>query len=92
MRMLLEAGADPNALNAEGRSPCLAAAQLANLEGLRALLEFGADCEVATASGITPCAVATSSAHPRAAQLVEALEDRQAANGRLEDLFDHLGV
>ena len=70
------------ALNAEGRSPCLAAAQLANLEGLRALLEFGADCEVATANGITPCAVATSSAHPLTASRQRATSDARIRGGR----------
>ena len=53
VRILLQAGADPNALNSNGSSPALGAAFFGRPECLRILLEAGADPTIADEDGTT---------------------------------------
>ena len=53
VRILLDAGADPNALNKNGSSPALGAAFFGRPECLRILLEAGADPTIADEEGTT---------------------------------------
>ncbi len=53
VRILLDAGADPNALNSNGSSPALGAAFFGRPECLRLLLEAGADPMIADEEGTT---------------------------------------
>ena len=54
MRLLLDRGADVNAVDHRGYTPLHGAAQFGNLEGLRLLLERGGDPNVAAEGEITP--------------------------------------
>ena len=54
VKLLLEHGADPNALQAGGFTPLHAAAQNGDVETIGALLFHGADADVKSAEGKTP--------------------------------------
>jgi ankyrin repeat protein len=58
VRILLNAGADPNAKNDQGVTPLVYAAY--NLEKTRMLVEKGADVNAAGSAGITPLMIAAS--------------------------------
>jgi ankyrin repeat protein len=57
VRVLLEAGANPDAANAQGNSALHVAAHDGRLEVIRALVEGGASLDVRNADGLTPLEV-----------------------------------
>jgi uncharacterized protein len=69
-RLLLEAGAAPNAPQAGGWFAVLSAAQHGDEELIRLLQEFGADLSVRDRSGRTVAAVATEAGHYELAQWI----------------------
>jgi ankyrin repeat protein len=66
VRRLLQAGADPNAVDSRGYSPAQAAAEAGNAEGLRVLVGGGGDPNRRDAQGRTPLLLALQ-AHDAAA-------------------------
>lgn len=74
-RLLLRAGADPNATNDLGVTPLSLACVNANVALAAALLEAGADATLALPSGETPLMTAARTGQP---ELVRALLDRGA--------------
>jgi cytohesin len=70
VRLLLEAGADPNARQEGGFMPLHAAAQNGDRESAEALLERGADASAATDDGTTPAQLAAAAGHDELADFV----------------------
>jgi len=69
-RMLLEAGADPNAQSASGGTPLHTAAFTGNIPVIQMLLAAGADPEVQDHKGHTPLDTARERKHSEAAALL----------------------
>jgi len=81
MRLLLEAGADPNLCKAGNYSPLMSAADFGNLEMVKALVEAGGDLDYRSSSGrnVYDCAKG-----PYRKEIVEYLEKAKTtreANG-----------
>ena len=72
VRVLLEAGADPNAEQTSGWRPLHSAAQHGNLEIVRLLLQHGADPDLRTGGGRAPADVAEG---PARDEIVAALAE-----------------
>jgi ankyrin repeat protein len=70
VRLLLEAGADPNAIQQDSFRPLHAAAQNGNSELTRLLLEYGADPELTDDQGRVPRIIAEAAAHDEVAALL----------------------
>lgn len=69
VRMLLEAGADVNAVQEGGFTPLMGAAQNGNVEMVRLLLEHGADRTMQTEDGRSAYSIADGHADPAVAAL-----------------------
>lgn len=70
VRLLLVAGADPNAVQQDGFRPLHAAAQNGNSELTRLLLEYGADPELTDDQGRVPRVIAEASGHDEVTALL----------------------
>jgi ankyrin repeat protein len=70
VRMLLEAGADPNARSATEGTPVHTAAFTGNVPVLEMLLAAGGDANAADRKGFTPLDYARDQSHPEAAALL----------------------
>lgn len=70
VRMLLDAGADPNAGSASGGTPLHTAAFTGSIPIIQVLLAAGADPDIADAKGHTPLDVARERGHSEAAALL----------------------
>jgi ankyrin repeat protein len=70
-RIVLEAGADPNARQQAGYTAMHEAALNGNIELVELLLQHGADPSVANDEGVTPIELARSKGHARAVELLE---------------------
>ncbi len=73
VRMLLEAGADPNQQQNQGWTALHSAAQHGDIEMARVLLKFGADRKIKSDTGQTPQELARTGGHTA---LVELLEEK----------------
>jgi ankyrin repeat protein len=71
VRLLLAAGADPDARQQGGWTPLLAAAQHGDAEAVAALLEAGADPACAGDDGIRPAELARRHGHDAVARMIE---------------------
>jgi ankyrin repeat protein len=71
VRMLLKAGADPNAENVYRETPLTFAAATGELASVKMLLQAGADPSITTAGGETPAQVASRFGHADIAALIE---------------------
>jgi ankyrin repeat protein len=71
VRLLLAAGAAPDARQQSGWTPLLAAAQHGNLEMAQALLDAGADPTAANDEGVRPADLARTHGHDEVAALIE---------------------
>jgi ankyrin repeat protein len=69
-RLLLAAGADPNAVQTDGFTPLHSAAQNGQLEMIELLLEHGARSDSRTVNGKTPLALAEATGREDAAALL----------------------
>ncbi len=78
VRLLLEAGAEPDPKNEEGSTPLLGVVSEGGPELMKLLLAAGADPLAANHSGVTPLHVARrdASRHPFRTAVLELLEDR----------------
>ncbi len=72
VRLLLAAGATPDARQHGGWTPLLAAAQHGHTEMAQALLDAGADPTVANDEGVRPAELARAHGHHELAALIEA--------------------
>ena len=70
VRLLLDAGADPNATQQDEFRPLHSAAQNGNLELVRLLLDHKADPALTNATGQTPAEVARAADHDDIAALL----------------------
>jgi len=70
MRLLIEKGADFNAADGEGTSPCLVAAQEGHAEVLSLLLDNGADVNKFNKDGWSPVFAAARSGHLECVRLL----------------------
>ena len=78
VQLLLEAGADKNAVSANGATAMMSAAQHGHLEVVRVLLGAGAEKNAATANRVTALMVAALDGHLEVVQLLlEALTSKQ---------------
>jgi uncharacterized protein len=70
VRMLLDAGADPNARSASGGTPLHTAGFTGNVPVTEMLLAAGADPEATDAKGLTPLDHAREKSHPEVAAIL----------------------
>ena len=70
VRMLIDAGADPNARSASGGTPLHTAGFTGNLAVTEMLLAAGADPEATDAKGLTPLDHARERSHPEVAAIL----------------------
>lgn len=70
-RLLVEAGADVNAVSSEGFTPLHSAAQNGQIELVRMLLEHGADPTAATSGGVKAVDFARERGHEEVARFLE---------------------
>jgi protein-disulfide isomerase len=84
VEMLLEAGADPAARDAWGRTPLLVAAQLRNTAAIARLIEKKSDVNAANKNDITPLVASAQTGNREAAAML-------LAAGARADAADNLG-
>jgi ankyrin repeat protein len=75
---LLDAGADPNAADADGMTPLHFAAAQGSVDVVRLLLDAGADPNAKSANGETPLYVAVRNTTPAALGVMRLLRERGA--------------
>jgi len=74
-QLLLEKGADVNAIDRTIRTPLHWASQNGHLETAQLLLEKGANVNTADKAGLTPLHLASQNGHVKVAQLLAAAQD-----------------
>ena len=82
VRVLLDAGANPDSVDPNGATALFLAAQLNRVPEMRMLLQAGADKDMANSSGITPLMIATHKRNVEAVRtLLAAGADEQRVGG-----------
>ena len=76
-QLLIDCGADVDALDDKGQTPLFFAARHGRLVALKLLLKICADCETSSRTGRTALAIARRSKKADAARIVRALQTRK---------------
>lgn len=86
VRVLLDAGADVNALDRNGRTPLHDALEFGNLEVIAALVEAGADPTFKDKNGSTPRSCAKAYGHTAVAEYFDSLQRSKWLERELESV------